>query len=158
MDARSQPPPGETMHRCLELLTVAAATSVLLAGVPDCRAEGVASTTECEILVDTPLESEVIDATDAGSYLLSKWREGKAGHDQVMFWKNGSREEVVPRLDGYSYSYPSELSADDLVACTAFRRGAYRAFRLESAYGDSYFLAVAKWLPSVASVFHLQRW
>lgn len=121
--------PGVTMlaRNSSSYLAIAASAQLLCAALGG-HAKEIVSTTECQILVKARMESEVIDATDSGSYLLSRWKEGNEGFDQVLFWKNGDREEFIPRIDGYTHSQPSGMSANDLVACTALRRGAYLAF------------------------------
>jgi uncharacterized membrane protein len=100
-------------------LATAVVASVITFGAAASRAEDPANTSECEILVTAPLESEVVDATDHGSYLLSKWVKGELGHEIVFFWKNGEMEKALPQIDGYTHTLANGLSADDSVLCTA---------------------------------------
>lgn len=126
------------MPRFADSLTVCMVVSVMT-GPAMSRGAEPAGTTECVILVTTPSESEVIDATDHGSYLLQKWVQGKDGPNLVYVWKRGPIEKVVPRIDGYTHSESSGLSDNDQVIYTAMRhtvgvdkQGRYRAFVWEA--------------------------
>ena len=76
------------------LLATAIAASTLVRATPGSGEDNLASTTACKILVSARLESEVIDATDMGSYLLWKWRDNNGLLDIVSFWKNGMLEMI----------------------------------------------------------------
>ena len=67
------------------------------------------------------LESEVVDATDQGSYLIGTWGNEKGEFVSMAIWKNGPVEKVVPAIDGYTHTQAEQLSADDSVLCTALR-------------------------------------
>ena len=110
------------LHGSGVLLAIAIAASTLVRATPGSGEDKLASTTPCQILVTARLESEVIDATDTGSYLLWKWREHNGLLDRVSFWKNGMLEKVVPRLDGYTNTHANGLSTNDTVICTSLRQ------------------------------------
>ena len=107
------------LHGSGVLLATAIAALTLVRPAPGSGEDNLASTTACEILVTARLESEVIDATDKGSYLLWKWRDHNGLLDLVSFWENGVLEKVVPRIDGYSNTHANGLSTNDTVICTS---------------------------------------
>ncbi len=120
------------LHGSGVLLATAIAALTWVRPAPGSGEDNLASTTACEILVTARLESEVIDATDKGSYLLWKWRDHNGLLDLVSFWKNGVLEKVVPRIDGYTNTQRFQLVQNSDVRIHVFHQDTFGNLEFET--------------------------